>query len=162
MLDGAARLGELFDETERLGMPALATTDHGYLFGAFDFWKRATDQGIKPIIGVEAYVTPGTARGDKSRVRWGDESQRKDDISGGGSYTHMTLLSYNNAGMRNLFRASSIASLDAVFGKWPRLDRELLNTYSEGLIATTGCPSAGRSALIVTGRPLEWFGDFQQ
>ncbi|OAE01510.1 DNA polymerase III subunit alpha [Arthrobacter sp. OY3WO11] len=141
MLDGAARLGELFDETERLGMPALATTDHGYLFGAFDFWKKATDKGIKPIIGVEAYVTPGTARSDKSRVRWGEEHQRKDDISGGGSYTHMTLLSYNNAGMRNLFRASSIASLDAVFGKWPRLDRELLNTYSEGLIATTGCPS---------------------
>jgi DNA polymerase-3 subunit alpha len=141
MLDGAARLGELFDETERLGMPALATTDHGYLFGAFDFWKRATDKGIRPIIGVEAYVTPGTARGDKSRVRWGEEHQRKDDISGGGSYTHMTLLSYNNVGMRNLFRASSIASLDAVFGKWPRLDRELLNTYSEGLIATTGCPS---------------------
>src|SRR4051812_731633 len=141
MLDGAARLGELFDETERLGMPALATTDHGYLFGAFDFWKRATDQGIRPIIGVEAYVTPGTARTDKSRVRWGEESQRKDDISGGGSYTHMTLLSYNNTGMRNLFRASSIASLDSVFGKWPRLDRELLNTYSEGLIATTGCPS---------------------
>jgi len=141
MLDGAARLGELFDETERLGMPALATTDHGYLFGAFDFWRKATDKGIKPIIGVEAYVTPGTARGDKSRVRWGEESQRKDDVSGGGSYTHMTLLSYNNAGMRNLFRASSIASLDSVFGKWPRLDRELLNTYSEGLIATTGCPS---------------------
>lgn len=141
MLDGAARLTELFDETERLGMPALATTDHGYLFGAFDFWKKATDKGIKPIIGVEAYVTPGTARGDKERVRWGDESQRKDDVSGGGSYTHMTLLSYNNVGMRNLFRASSIASLDSVFGKWPRLDRELLNTYSEGLIATTGCPS---------------------
>ena len=141
MLDGAARLGELFDETERLGMPALATTDHGYLFGAFDFWKRATDKGIKPIIGVEAYVTPGTARTDKTRVRWGEENQRKDDISGGGSYTHMTLLSYNNVGMRNLFRASSIASLDSVFGKWPRLDRELLNTYSEGLIATTGCPS---------------------
>jgi DNA polymerase-3 subunit alpha len=141
MLDGAARLGELFDETERLGMPALATTDHGYLFGAFDFWRKATDKGIKPIIGVEAYVTPGTARGDKGRVRWGEESQRKDDVSGGGSYTHMTLLSYNNVGMRNLFRASSIASLDSVFGKWPRLDRELLNTYSEGLIATTGCPS---------------------
>ncbi|WP_285248972.1 DNA polymerase III subunit alpha [Pseudarthrobacter sp. efr-133-R2A-89] len=141
MLDGAARLGELFDETERLGMPALATTDHGYLFGAFDFWRKATDKGIKPIIGVEAYVTPGTARTDKERVRWGDESQRKDDVSGGGSYTHMTLLSYNNVGMRNLFRASSIASLDSVFGKWPRLDRELLNTYAEGLIATTGCPS---------------------
>ena len=84
---------------------------------------------------------PARRATDKSRVRWGEENQRKDDISGGGSYTHMTLLSYNNVGMRNLFRASSIASLDSVFGKWPRLDRELLNTYSEGLIATTGCPS---------------------
>ncbi|MFB0833363.1 DNA polymerase III subunit alpha [Arthrobacter halodurans] len=141
MLDGAARLGDLFAETDRLGMTALATTDHGYLFGAFDFWKKATDAGIKPIIGVEAYVTPGTARNDKTRVRWGEENQRRDDVSGGGSYTHMTLLSHNNQGMRNLFRASSIGSLDSAFGKYPRLDRELLETYSPGLIATTGCPS---------------------
>ncbi|WP_288027435.1 PHP domain-containing protein, partial [Arthrobacter sp.] len=142
MLDGAARLTELFEETNRLGMPALATTDHGYLFGAFDFWKKATDAGVRPIIGVEAYVTPGTARTDKTRVKWrSDESQRGDDVSGGGAYTHMTLLSYNNQGMRNLFRASSLASLDSVFGKYPRLDRELLNEYHPGLIATTGCPS---------------------
>ncbi|WP_427017181.1 DNA polymerase III subunit alpha [Pseudarthrobacter sp. P1] len=141
MLDGAARLTELFAETERLGMKSLATTDHGYLFGAFDFWSKATAAGIRPIIGVEAYVTPGTARNDKTRVRWGEENQRKDDVSGGGAYTHMTLLSYNNQGMRNLFRASSIGSLDSVFGKYPRLDRELLQTYSPGLIATTGCPS---------------------
>lgn len=141
MLDGAARLTDLFAETDRLGMTALATTDHGYLFGAFDFWKKATDAGIKPIIGVEAYVTPGTARNDKTRVRWGEENQRRDDVSGGGSYTHMTLLSYNNQGMRNLFRASSIGSLDSAFGKYPRLDRNLLETYSPGLIATTGCPS---------------------
>ncbi|GAA3683593.1 DNA polymerase III subunit alpha [Arthrobacter ginkgonis] len=141
MLDGAARLGELFKEAERLGMTSMATTDHGYLFGAFDFWNKANQAGIKPIIGVEAYVTPGTARTDKTRVRWGEEHQRKDDISGGGAYTHMTLLSYNNQGMRNLFRASSIGSLDSVFGKWPRLDRDLLVQYSPGLIATTGCPS---------------------
>ena len=89
MLDGAARLTELFDEAKRLEMPALATTDHGYLFGAFDFWQKATDAGIKPIIGVEAYVTPGTARTDKTRVKWRtEESQKKDDVSGGGSYTH--------------------------------------------------------------------------
>ncbi|MEE1620277.1 DNA polymerase III subunit alpha [Zafaria sp. Z1313] len=142
MLDGAARLPELFAETDRLGMTALATTDHGYLFGAFDFWNKATQAGIKPIIGVEAYVTPGTARDDKTRVKWrSEESQKGDDVSGGGLYTHMTLLSYNNTGMNNLFRASSIASLDSVFGKYPRWDRDLLNTYSEGLIATTGCPS---------------------
>ncbi|MBB5597282.1 DNA polymerase-3 subunit alpha [Neomicrococcus lactis] len=141
MLDGAARLKELFAEAQRLEMPAMAITDHGYLFGAFDFWRQATDAGVKPIIGVEAYVAPGTARNDKTRVRWGDQSQRADDLSGGGSYTHMTLLARNNTGMHNLFEASSIASLDSVFAKWPRWDRELLNKYSEGLIATTGCPS---------------------
>ena len=142
MLDGAARLGDLMKAANEMGMKAMATTDHGYLFGAFDFWKQATDAGIKPIIGVEAYVTPGTARGDKTRVKWRtDESQRGDDVSGGGAYTHMTLLSKNNTGMHNLFKASSLASLDSVFAKWPRIDRELLDTYSEGLIATTGCPS---------------------
>lgn len=142
MLDGAARLPELFAETERLGMNAIATTDHGYLFGAFDFWNKATNAGIKPIIGVEAYVTPGTERYDKTRVKWRtEESQRGDDVSGGGLYSHMTLLSYNNTGMRNLFKGSSIASLDSPLGKYPRWDRELLNNHSEGLIATTGCPS---------------------
>ena len=142
MLDGAARLGDLMSAVNAQGQTALATTDHGYLFGAFDFWKQATDAGIKPIVGVEAYVTPGTARTDKTRVKWRtDESQKGDDVSGGGAYTHMTLLSKNNTGMQNLFRASSLASLDSVFGKWPRIDRELLNTYSEGIIATTGCPS---------------------
>ena len=143
MLDGAARLGDLMAAVNDAGMSSIATTDHGYLFGAFDFWKHATDAGIKPIIGVEAYVTPGTARGDKTRVKWRtDESQRSDDVSGGGVYTHMTLLSRNNTGMRNLFQASSIASLDSVFGNRARLDRDLLSTYSEGLIATTGCPSS--------------------
>ncbi|WAL41599.1 DNA polymerase III subunit alpha [Brevibacterium sp. BRM-1] len=142
MLDGAARLGDLMAAVKASGMSSIATTDHGYLFGAYDFWKQATDAGIKPIIGVEAYVTPGTARGDKTRVKWRtDESQRGDDVSGGGAYTHMTLLSRNNTGMQNLFRASSIASLDSVYGKWPRIDRELLSQYSEGIIATTGCPS---------------------
>ena len=77
MLDGAARLTELFEETNRLGMTALATTDHGYLFGAFDFWSKATAAGVKPIIGIEAYVTPGTARDDKTRVKWRTEESRK-------------------------------------------------------------------------------------
>ena len=142
MLDGAARLADLMAATKASGMSAIATTDHGYLFGAFDFWSQATAAGIKPIIGVEAYVTPGTDRRDKTRVKWRtDESQKSDDLSGGGLYTHMTLLSRNNTGMRNLFKASSYASLDSVTAKWPRLDQELLESYSEGLIATTGCPS---------------------
>lgn len=141
MLDGAARLTELFAEVERQGQTAIATTDHGYLFGAFDFWSKGTAAGIKPIIGVEAYVTPGTSRFDQTRVRFGQQGQEADDVSARGAYTHMTMLARNNEGLHNLFRASSLASLEGQMGKWPRMDRDLLETYGKGLIATTGCPS---------------------
>ncbi len=140
MLDGAARIGDLFAEAAKMGMPALATTDHGYVFGAYEFWKKAQGTGVKPIIGVEAYITPGTHRSDRTKVSWGNGG--RDDISGGGAYTHMTMLAQNNEGMHNLFRMSSIASLDQVYTKWPRIDRELLSTYGKGLIVTTGCPSS--------------------
>ena len=156
MLDGAAKLTELFAEAERLGMDSMAITDHGYLFGAFDFWKKATDAGIKPIIGLEAYLAPGHQhRSDKSRVRWGEQHQKGDDVSGGGAITHMTLLSKNNTGMHNLFRAASIASLDSAYAKWPRIDRELLSTYSEGLIGTTGCPSGEIQTRLRLGQYAE-------
>ena len=138
MLDGAARLGDLFTHAKELGMKSMATSDHGFLFGAFDFWRQAKAHDIKPIIGVEAYLTPGTHRTDRSRVRWGDGS--RDDVSGGGAYTHMTMWAETTEGMHNLFRASSIASLEGQLYK-PRIDREVLQTYSKGLIATTGCPS---------------------
>src|SRR5690625_1829338 len=142
MLDGAAKLDELFTEANRLGQDAIAITDHGYLFGAFDFWNKAQQYGIKPIIGLEAYLSPGHQhRSDKTRVRWGDPDQAGDDVSGRGAITHMTLLSKNNTGMHNLFRMGSLASLEGQFGKWPRMDRDLLSTYSEGLIGTSGCPS---------------------
>ncbi|MGC0143748.1 DNA polymerase III subunit alpha [Pseudactinotalea sp. Z1732] len=141
MLDGAARLDDLFAEAARLGQTSLATTDHGYLFGAYDFWRTARKYDINPIIGVEAYVTPGTSRFDKTRVQWGEGSQGGDDVSARGAYTHMTLLAKNNTGMHNLFRMSSLASLEGQMGKWPRMDRDLLSTYAEGLIGTTGCVS---------------------
>ena len=98
MLDGAARLDDLFAEANRLGQTAIATTDHGYLFGAFDFWHKAKTHGIKPIIGVEAYVTPGTSRFDQTRVRWGEAHQESDDVSARGAYTHMTLLATEHRG----------------------------------------------------------------
>lgn len=138
MLDGAARVKPLIGAAAEQQMPAIAVTDHGNMFGAYDFWKTATASGIKPIIGTEAYITPGTARGDKTRVRWGNNSQQQDDVGGSGSYTHMTLLSENNEGMHNLFRLSSLASIEGFYFK-PRMDRELLNRYSKGIIATTGC-----------------------
>lgn len=139
MLDGAARIGQLVGETAAQGMPAVAVTDHGNMFGAFDFWKTARGAGVKPIIGTEAYITPGTHRSDKTRIRWGDGGG--DDVSGAGAYTHMTLLAETTEGMHNLFRLSSRASIEGYYFK-PRMDRELLSTYAKGLIATTGCPRA--------------------
>ena len=136
MLDGAARVKPLIKAASDSGMPAIAITDHGNMFGAYDFWKTATAEGIKPIIGTEAYLTPGTHRSDKSKVRWADGGE--DDVSSGGAYTHMTLLSESTEGMHNLFRMSSLASIEGYYFK-PRMDRELLNQYATGLIATTGC-----------------------
>jgi len=136
MLDGAARVGDLVEEVARQEMPAIAMTDHGNVFGAFDFYKQATKSGVKPIIGIEAYVAP-ESRHDKKRVQWA--SGGDDDVSGGGAYTHMTILAENNHGLKNLFRLSSLASLEGYYYK-PRMDRELLSQYADGLIATTGCP----------------------
>jgi DNA polymerase III subunit alpha len=152
MLDGAARLKQLFAQTARMGMPALAMTDHGNLFGAYDFYKQATGAGVKPIIGMEAYVTPGTSRFDRTRVRWAEGGEN--DVSGGGAYTHMTLLAQDADGLRNLFRLASLASLEGYFYK-PRLDRELLHRYGKGIIATTGCAS---------GEVQTWLriGDFEK
>src|SRR5947209_15553222 len=138
MLDGAARLTELFAEAARMEMPALAMTDHGNVFGAYDFYAKATEAGVKPIIGMEAYVTPNTHRSERTRVRWA--SGGEDDVSGGGAFTHMTLLAESTTGMHNLFRLASRSSLEGFFYK-PRADRELLSQYANGLIATTGCPS---------------------
>jgi DNA polymerase-3 subunit alpha len=136
MLDGAARVGDLVAEVARQEMPAIAMTDHGNVFGAFEFYKQATKVGVKPIIGIEAYIAP-ESRHEKKRVQWA--SGGEDDVSGGGAYTHMTILAENNQGLANLFRLSSLASLEGYYYK-PRMDRELLSRYADGLIATTGCP----------------------
>ena len=136
MLDGAARLKDLASEVARQEMPAIAMTDHGNVFGAFDFYKQMKKAGVKPIIGIEAYIAP-ESRFDKKRVKWAEGGE--DDVSGGGAFTHMTILAYNNVGLANLYRLSSLASLEGFYYK-PRMDRELLAKYSEGLIATSGCP----------------------
>ena len=149
MLDGAARVGELLDAAVDQHMPAIAITDHGNLFGAHDFYRQARDRGIRPIVGIEAYLTPGTDRRDRTRVRWGGGGQ--DDVSGAGAYTHMTMLAQSTAGMHNLFRLSSLASIEGFYFK-PRMDRELLQTYSDGIIATTGCPSGEVQTLLRLGK----------
>ena len=136
MLDGAARVKELVEEVARQEMPAIAITDHGNVFGAYEFDKQARKAGVKPIIGMEAYVAP-ESRFEKKRVKWADGGE--DDVSGGGAYTHMTILAENNVGLANLFRLSSLASLEGFYYK-ARIDRELIAKYSSGIIATTGCP----------------------
>jgi DNA polymerase-3 subunit alpha len=139
MLDGAARVKELVGEVAKVENPdarAIAITDHGNLFGAYEFYKSAKAVGVKPIIGIEAYIAPGS-RHDRKRVKWAEGGE--DDVSGGGAYTHMTILAENNKGMSNLFKLSSLASLEGYYYK-PRMDRELLQQYAPGLIATTGCP----------------------
>jgi DNA polymerase-3 subunit alpha len=139
MLDGAARLGSLFAEVSRVGMPAVAMTDHGNMFGAYAFFQAARAAGVKPILGTEAYVAP-ESRFHKRPVAWGQPHQRGDDVSGAGAYTHITLLAGDAGGLRNLFRLSSLASLEGYYQR-PRMDRELLAAHAGGVIATTGCPS---------------------
>jgi DNA polymerase-3 subunit alpha len=146
MLDGAAKIGPLFAEAERLGMPAVGMTDHGNMYGADEFYQQAVKAGIKPIIGIEAYVAP-QSRHHKKPVFWGQTNQRDTDefgeggdVSGGGAYTHMTMLAENAQGLRNLFTLSSLASIEGYYRK-PRMDKELIAEHAEGIIATTGCPS---------------------
>ncbi|GAA2345776.1 DNA polymerase III subunit alpha [Saccharopolyspora halophila] len=144
MLDGAAQHDKLFAEVARLEQPAVAMTDHGNMFGAHGFYAQATKAGVKPIIGIEAYVAP-ESRYHKKPVFWGSRAVtgKKDeeeggDVSGAGAYTHMTMLAQNSAGLRNLFKLSSLASMQGFFKK-PRMDKELIAEHAEGIIATSGC-----------------------
>jgi DNA polymerase-3 subunit alpha len=139
MLDGAARIGPLIAEAARLGQPAIAMTDHGNMFGAYDFHAAAVKAGIKPVLGIEAYVAPAS-RYDKKAIYWGPEGRKNEgDVSGGGAYTHMTLLAASADGLRNLFRLQSRGWTEGYTNKWPRVDDELLAQYAGGVIATTGC-----------------------
>ena len=155
MLDGAARLDDLMQRAVDLGMPAIAMTDHGNVFGAYDFYKKATQHGIRPIIGMEGYYAP-QGRFERSPFDFAggfDEGTPEDPSAGRGkhSYTHMTLWAENTTGMHNLFRLSSLASLEGLYHK-PRFDRELLERYGSGLIGTTGCPSGEVNRWLQAGQ----------
>ncbi|MGX1774051.1 DNA polymerase III subunit alpha [Nocardia brasiliensis] len=160
MLDGAAKIKPLFDEADRLGMTAVGMTDHGNMFGADEFYQHATKVGIKPVIGIEAYVAPGS-RLHKKPVFWGQSGQRGangegigGDVSGGGAYTHMTMLARTAHGLRNLFALSSLASMEGYYRK-PRMDRELIARHAAGIIATTGCPSGEVQTRLRLGQHAE-------
>ena len=140
MLDGMAKVDMLADEVVRQGMPAVGMTDHGNMFGSNAFYRRMVEAGVKPIIGIEAYMAP-ESRFNKKRVLWGTPDQKRDDVSASGAYLHQTMLAENATGLRNLFKLSSLASYEGQLGKWPRMDAELIAEHADGIIATTGCPS---------------------
>ncbi|MEU0567534.1 DNA polymerase III subunit alpha [Nonomuraea sp. NPDC005983] len=149
MLDGAAKVGPLMDEVSGQGMPAVAMSDHGNVHGAYEFYHSAVRAGVKPIIGVEAYVAPAS-RHHRQPVFWSDnlalrrsndDTGEGGDVSGRGLYTHMTMWAADARGLRNLFRLQSRAWLEGHVQKYPRMDDELFAEHGQGIIATTGCPS---------------------
>lgn len=126
LLDGLSKLEDLVDLAKKHEMPALAITDHGNLYGAIEFYKLAKKEGIKPIIGVEAYMTSGS-RFDKTVEQ-----------NNGKRYYHLILLAKNITGYRNIIKLVTLANLEGYYYK-PRVDKEILRQYSEGIICLSGC-----------------------
>jgi len=125
LLDGAIRFEEAFELAKKYGMDAMALTDHGNMFGAVEFYQTAIRHGIKPVVGCEIYVSPGS-RFEKKTMQGGE-----------GNY-HLTLLVKNEAGYFNLVKLVTLAHFEGFYYK-PRVDKELLSKYNEGLIALSGC-----------------------
>jgi DNA polymerase-3 subunit alpha len=150
LLDGACRLDRLMDRAHELKFPALAVTDHGVLYGAIDFYQAARNKGIKPILGCEVYVAPGS-RLDKKTTSGGRDV-----------YHHLVLLAKDEAGYKNLIRLLTTAHLEGHYYK-PRIDKEILATHKEGLIALSGCLASEIPELIQKDQPdkaraaLDWF-----
>ena len=137
MLDGAARLDELVATAVADGQPAIGITDHGNMYGTLEFYKECRNRGIKPIIGTEAYMAHDS-RHERPTRRGRLDDSGGDTEAGQKLYYHLTLLAENQTGYRNLIQLSSLAFLEGYYYK-PRIDWELLERYSDGLIATTGC-----------------------
>src|SRR5213596_3688588 len=126
LLDGGCRLDRLLDKAHELKFPALAITDHGVLYGAIDFYQTARAKGVKPIIGCEVYVAPG------SRL------EKKSSTGGRDVYNHLVLLAKDEIGYKNLTKLATAAHLEGYYYK-PRIDKEILASHKEGLVALSGC-----------------------
>ncbi|MGA2750908.1 MAG: DNA polymerase III subunit alpha [Verrucomicrobiota bacterium] len=150
LLDGACALDRLMDKAHALQFPALAITDHGVLYGAIDFYKAAREKGIKPIIGCEVYVAPG------SRL------EKKAGAGGRDAYHHLGLLAKDETGYKNLVRLVTAAHLDGFYYK-PRIDKDLLAAHKDGLIALSGCLASEIPELILMDQvdkardTIDWF-----
>ena len=139
LLDGAVAFDKLFARCKELGMESVAITDHGNMFGAVEFYQKAKAEGIKPIIGIEAYIAPGS---------------RFDKAGSGGSGIkdaayHLLLLAENTTGYKNLLKLSSQAYTEGFYYR-PRIDKEILAEYNEGIICTSAC--IGGSGALSSGK----------
>ena len=133
LLDGLAKIDKLLNQTKDFNMDALALTDHGNLYGAIEFYKKAKKMGIKPILGVETYLAPHSHLDKRPRI---DEKRY-----------HLTLLAKNNIGWQNIIKLVTKANLEGFYYK-PRIDKKLLTQHHEGLICLSGCFSAEIPNLI--------------
>ncbi len=137
LLDGLTKIEQMVKIAKEAGMPAIALTDHGNMYGAIDLYKECKKAGIKPIIGVEAYMTPGS-RFDKTSTETGKR------------YHHLILLAKNKVGYKNLIKLVTKANLEGYYYK-PRMDKELLREYSEGVICLSGCMGGELSQTVLRG-----------
>ena len=138
-LDGAIRIGELAKRAAELGMPAVAMTDHGNLYGSINFWLKCQEAGVKPIFGCEIYLAPFSL-------------EDKKEVPGRKRATHLTLLAENNVGWANLTKLVTKGHLDGLYYGKPRVDREVLREFSEGVICLSGCISGPVNEWILQGQ----------
>ena len=149
-LDGLSKISALVARAKGLGQESLAITDHGNLYGAVEFYRACQSEGIRPILGMEAYVAPG------------NRTDRSDGREAASNSFHLVLLAQNEVGWRNLIQLSTRGHLEGFYYR-PRIDRELLSTYSEGIIALSGCPSSELQRALMRGnfqeaeRIVEWY-----
>ena len=149
LLDGANRIPDMLDKVKANGMNSLAITDHGNLFGALEFYQKCKAAEVNPILGYEAYIAPGK-RTDRSASRMKEAS------------FHLTLLAQNKVGFKNLVKMASVAYLEGFYYK-PRIDKQLLEEYSEGIICLSGCASSELSNYLLADKQdqaeelLRWY-----
>lgn len=136
LLDGACRLSKLISKVKAIGQKAVAVTDHGVMYGTIDFYKKALKEGIKPIIGCEVYVAP--------RTRWNKEFKLDNKPY------HLSLLCENNIGYKNLIKLVSLSFKEGFYNK-PRIDRELITQYHDGIICLSGCIAGEVPSLLQIG-----------
>ncbi|MBN1285809.1 MAG: DNA polymerase III subunit alpha [Anaerolineae bacterium] len=152
LLDGMSKIGKLTARAAEMGMPALGITDHGTMFGVIDFFRACRKTGIKPVIGIEGYLTP-----------WGRSMRDRDPQHDSQSH-HLLLLAKNQTGYQNLLKIASAAQLEGFYYR-PRTDHEFLAAHAEGLIATSGCLAAEIPVLVKTGQEdvarerMGWYQD---